>query len=191
MDTRITQPEAPAASPAPSGPPEPSPAPSNAWYLVHTKSRQEDKALLNLERQGYRCYLPRLTLEKIRQGRVVSVTEAMFPRYLFIKLDSGQQGKSWTPIRSTLGVHRLVHFGAQPAKVDPDLIDLLRGREQEKPPEPLFQPGDRVTVVAGPLAGLEAVYQMTDGEQRSMLLLEILSQTVRMPVDTAVLKKVE
>jgi hypothetical protein len=32
---------------------------------------------------------------------------------------------------------------------------------------------------------------MADGEQRSLLLLEILSQTVRMPVDTAALRKID
>jgi transcriptional antiterminator RfaH len=166
-------------------------APSLAWYVVHTKPRQEDKALLNLERQGYRCYLPRLTIEKIRRGKVTPVTEAMFPRYLFIELDSSQKGKSWTPIRSTLGVHQLVNFGRQPARVDARLIDALRSREEARPPEVLFQPGERVTVVSGPLAGLEAIYQMTDGEQRSLLLLELLNQTVHMPVDTALLRKVD
>jgi transcriptional antiterminator RfaH len=61
----------------------------------------------------------------------------------------------------------------------------------DKTPEALFEPGDRVTVATGPLAGLEAIYQMADGEQRSLLLLEILSQTVRMPVDTAALRKID
>ncbi|MEN9764019.1 MAG: transcription/translation regulatory transformer protein RfaH, partial [Pseudomonadota bacterium] len=45
-------------------------APSTiAWYLVHTKPRQEDIALMNLERQGYTCYLPRLSVEKARRRR--------------------------------------------------------------------------------------------------------------------------
>ena len=191
MDRRIVRNEAHTNPSSSLGQTDLLPPQEFAWYLVHTKPRQEEKALLNLERQGYRCYLPRLTVEKIRRARLMRVTEAMFPRYLFIELDSSQQGKSWSPIRSTLGVHRLVNFGGQPARVTPDLIDLLRSREQHKPPETLFEPGDRVTVVTGPLAGLEAIYQMTDGEQRSLLLLEILSQTIRMPVDTAALRKIE
>ena len=60
-------------SQAPADPPDNN-APSFAWYVVHTKPRQEDKALLNLERQGYRCYLPRLTVEKIRRGKFAQVT---------------------------------------------------------------------------------------------------------------------
>ena len=37
------------------------------WYLIHTKPRQELRALENLERQGYECYLPLLPTEKIQE----------------------------------------------------------------------------------------------------------------------------
>ncbi len=37
---------------------------TTAWYLIHTKPRQEHIALTNLERQGYTCYLPLLRVEK-------------------------------------------------------------------------------------------------------------------------------
>ena len=56
------------------------------WFLVHTKPRQEDVALVNLERQGYRCYLPRLRVEKILRRKAVVVIEPMFSRYLFVRL---------------------------------------------------------------------------------------------------------
>ena len=32
------------------------------WYVIHTKSQQEQRALLNLEQQGYECYLPLLSV---------------------------------------------------------------------------------------------------------------------------------
>ena len=54
------------------------------WYLVHTKPRQEVVALLNLERQGYECYLPLIRVERVRRHFAQIVTEAMFPRYRFI-----------------------------------------------------------------------------------------------------------
>ncbi len=34
--------------------------PNHAWYLVHTKGRQEDTAITNLQRQNFRCYMPML-----------------------------------------------------------------------------------------------------------------------------------
>ena len=164
-------------------------APSTiAWYLVHTKPRQEDIALVNLERQGYTCYLPRLSVEKVRRRKAEVVVEAMFPRYLFVQLDTGMQAKSWAPIRSTLGVSRLVHFGSAPAKVDDQLVDLLRTREQTAAPQMMFNPGQSVTIVDGPFAGIEAIYQTTDAERRAHILLELLSNQVRLSIDPASLR---
>jgi transcriptional antiterminator RfaH len=165
-------------------------APSTlAWYLIHTKPRQEALALTNLSRQGFECYMPMLRLQKIRQRKTALVAEPMFPRYLFIRLDTSGSGQSWSPIRSTLGVNQLVRFGGQPAKVDGQLIDLIRSREQGTHAQPLFSAGDSVTVADGPFAGLEAIYQNTDAESRSMILLNILSKPVSMHIDTASLRK--
>ena len=165
-------------------------APSTlAWYLIHTKQRQEALALTNLSRQGFECYMPMLRLQKIRQRKTALVAEPMFPRYLFIRLDTSGSGQSWSPIRSTLGVNQLVRFGGQPAKVDAQLIDLIRSREQGTQTQPLFSAGDNVTVADGPFAGLEAIYQNTDAESRSMILLNILSKPVAMRIDTASLRR--
>jgi transcriptional antiterminator RfaH len=166
-------------------------APSTlAWYLIHTKPRQEALALTNLSRQGFECYMPMLRLQKIRQRKTSLVAEPMFPRYLFIRLDTSGSGQSWSPIRSTLGVNQLVRFGGQPAKVDGQLIDLIRSREQGSHAQPMFSAGDNVTVADGPFTGLEAIYQNTDAESRSMILLNILSKPVSMRIDSASLRKV-
>jgi transcriptional antiterminator RfaH len=165
-------------------------APSTlAEYLIHTKPRQEALALTNLSRQGFECYMPMLRLQKIRQHKTALVAEPMFPRYLFIRLDASGSGQSWSPIRSTLGVDQLVRFGGQPAKVDGQLIDLIRSRVQGTHAQPLFSADDNVTVADGPFAGLEAIYQNTDTESRSMILLNILSKPVSMRIDTASLRR--
>lgn len=160
-----------------------------SWYLVHTKPRQEDIALTNLERQGYECYLPQIRIERIRRRKVGVATEPMFPRYLFIRLDSSDQGKSWSPIRSTLGVSQLVHFGARAARVDDTLVDLLRQRERALPTEAMFHSGDSVVIADGPFAGIEAIYQTADAERRAFILLEILAKPVSMHIDTGRLRK--
>ena len=99
---------------------------TTAWYLIHTKPRQEHIALTNLERQGYTCYLPQLRVEKIRRRKAEVVSEPMFARYLFVRLSTSDNGPSWAPIRATLGVSQLVRFGTRPAKVEDPLVDLLR-----------------------------------------------------------------
>lgn len=150
---------------------------ASAWYVVHTKPRQESRALENLQNQGYECFLPTMPVEKRRHQRVQVVTEPMFSRYLFIRLDA--QVQNWSPIRSTLGVSKLVSFGQQPARVPDDLVAFLRGA----PPlcvERLFAAGDPVRVAHGALKGLEGVYQAPDGEQRALVLVELLGQPQRL-----------
>lgn len=154
------------------------------WYLVHTKPRQEQRALENLERQEYPCFLPLVPVESVRRGRLVVTQQALFPRYLFILLDDGLQARSWGPVRSTVGVTRLVTFGVEPARVPHDLVEQLRLQIQDlaAAPQPLFQPGQAVRITQGPFAGLDCIFQMPDGEQRAMVLLSLLQRPVRVPV---------
>ena len=143
------------------------------WYVIHTKPRQEQRALENLQRQGFEAWLPMIELEKVRRGQLARVSEPMFSRYLFIRLDTVQT--NWSPIRSTLGVSKLVSFGNTPAAVPDDLISTLRNMPPP-PRERMMNPGDEVQFVAGPLKGLRGIYQQHDGEARAMVLIELLSQ---------------
>jgi len=150
------------------------------WYAIHSRPRQEERALENLERQGFEVWLPMLTVEKVRRGKLAQVVEPMFSRYLFIRLDTEQT--NWSPIRSTLGVSKLVSFGNRPAVVHDDLIRVL----QQLPacePERLFQPGQQVQFIAGPLKGLEGLYQQPDGELRAMVLVDLMSKQHRISID--------
>jgi len=162
------------------------------WYLVHTKPRQERCALENLQRQGYECYLPTLPSEKLRQGVLTVADAPLFPRYLFICLSQGDSAPSWAPIRSTKGVSRLVSFGVEPAKVPDRLVYALRAQEASIQAEPrrLFKTGERVRLTETPFAGIEGIYQLTDGERRVMVLIELLSKQVRAQVAPANLRKV-
>ena len=160
---------------------------NTAWYVVHTKPRQEGRALENLQNQGFTCFLPTIQVQKLRNQRVQVVTEPMFSRYLFIQLDD--QTQNWGPIRSTLGVSKLVSFGPQPAKVPPEFVAFLK----EAPPETLermFAHGDTVKVAAGPLQGLEGKYLAHDGETRAFVLIELLGQPQRLRMEMETLRVV-
>lgn len=160
---------------------------NTAWYVVHTKPKQEGRALENLQNQGFTCFLPTMQVQKLRNQRVQVVTEPMFSRYLFIQLDD--QSQNWGPIRSTLGVSKLVSFGPQPAKVPPEFVAFLK----EAPPETLermFVPGDTVKVAAGSLQGLEGKYLAHDGETRAFVLIELLGQPQRLRLEMETLRVV-
>jgi len=163
------------------------------WYVVHTKPKQEARAFLNLEQQGFICFLPTIPKKRVKSKAFEMVSEPLFSRYLFIELDTTLSGKSWAPIRSTWGVSKLVTFGNEPARVNPDLIDLLREQENTLSQSPLsqYQPGDIVRIKEGPFKGLEAVYQLDDGEMRAMVLIELLQKPTRLQVDISNIQKAD
>ncbi|MBS3951537.1 MAG: transcription/translation regulatory transformer protein RfaH [Methylomicrobium sp.] len=159
------------------------------WHVIHTKPRQESRALENLARQGFRCYLPTFKAERIRRGKIYIGIEPLFPRYLFIYSDNAL---NWNAIRSTKGVQALVSFGGEIAKVDDQLVDVLQNVEnnfKSGEPDKLFNQGEKVQILSGPFSGMEAVYQMSDGESRALVLMEFLGKPTKAKFDIVHLKK--
>lgn len=156
-------------------------SPQKSWYLIYTKSRQEELALSNLGRQGYDVYLPKVRQMRRRCGRQEGVVEPLFPRYLFIRLNT--QTDNWGPIRSTFGVASLVRFGAEPAQVPDALVAHLKAREGRMGlhewAEAKIEIGDRVQVAQGPLKGYDGILLAKTRQERVLILLEILGKEVR------------
>lgn len=144
------------------------------WYLIHCKPRQDERALENLERQGFRCYRPVIRAERRRDGRKHLASESLFPRYLFIRLD--RVNDNWYLIRSTRGVNRIVRFNNEyPQPVQDEIIEGIRARlAGQAEAEPYFRPGERVRIVDGAFSQFEAIFLADDGNERVVLLFNIL-----------------
>ncbi len=78
------------------------------WHVIHTKVREEFRALENLQAQGFEVFLPICQVQKKQQGKIHLATEPLFPRYLFILLFDVTS--NWFPIRLTRGVSQLLRF---------------------------------------------------------------------------------
>jgi len=160
-----------------------------AWYLIHTKPRQEATALENLQRQGFECYLPKITKQILRRKQSTTQQEPMFARYLFIKLAKGENGHNWMPIRSTIGVNQLVQFGGKATAVDEQIITILKSRESSDPIKPRLKTGDKVSISDGALKGLDAIFQTADAEHRAIILLDFLNRQMTLKINAARLRK--
>ncbi|WVH08979.1 MAG: Transcriptional activator RfaH [Fluviibacter phosphoraccumulans EoVTN8] len=158
---------------------------ARAWYLVQSKPRNEARAVENLVRQGYETYLPLMEVERLQRGKLLKKMEPLFPRYLFLHLEEGND--NWGPIRSTLGVAGLVRFGQAYAVVSNEVMEAVRERTQDIR-KTFFESGDNIRVVSGPLLGLEGVFEIANGEQRSFVLLEFMQKQQRVSVSTADLR---
>ena len=157
-----------------------------AWHLLQTKPRQEFRALQQLQNQGYTCFLPTLQIEKLVRGKPETCTEPLFSRYLFIELSA--ETRNWAPIRSTRGVSKLVTFGNRFATLPDACIEALQSVPGQAPLR-LFEPGERVTIIQGPFAGLEGIYQLTDGEARAMVLINLMNQPQKLKFAVDALRK--
>ena len=80
-------------------------------------------------------------------------------------------------------------FAASPAapkadaEVPAGLVEGLRSAaETPQQARPLFKRGQRVRIVAGDYATLEAVFDLAEGEERATVLLELLGRHVRVKV---------
>ena len=164
---------------------------SRAWYLVYSKPQQEMVALRNLEQQDYHAYLPTLSEKKRVRGIHKTVSGPMFPRYLFIELDT--QFDNWSPIRSTRGVSGLVRFGQQAARVPTDFILGLQHNAERLSEWVIqaarFNQGDTVMLMDGPFKGYEAVFQSQKGHERAIVLLDIANRHTQLAVDMDMLEK--
>jgi len=155
------------------------------WYAVCCKPRQEAVAEENLLRQGFQVYLPRIRMRQRRRGAWIDAVEVLFPRYIFIRIDP--KLRSTASVRSTRGAVGMVRFGGQPAVVPDAVMDALREREDaasgmHEDKRPLFNAGDAVKLVDGPLAGMEAVFTEQDGDKRVIVLLELLGKANKVTV---------
>ena len=155
------------------------------WFVVETRSQAERQAQAHLDRQGFRTYLPRY-LKRRRHARTTDhVPAPLFPRYLFVEMDPGTQ--RWRAINSTVGVTRLLSFGAQPTAVPKGIIEAIRKREDPEGYVHMaggsgFGAGQSVRILEGPLADHEGLFQCTDDNQRVIVLLDILGRAVKVRV---------
>ena len=164
-------------------------ADESGWYVVYARPRQEVRAMENLCNQGFKSFLPTIHVERLRGGHRAMISEALFPRYLFVHLEAGRS--NWSAIRSTRGVSHLVRFGGVAACVPSKLIDALT--EQPARNKELFDAGDQLKVIDGPFIGFEAellrLYEAPDGEARVMVLMDILTRPQKISLPARAVRK--
>jgi len=140
------------------------------WYLLKTKTRQEDIAILNLENQNFHVYCP--------YGFINNKNVALFPGYIFIQLDVNIQ--NWSPICSTKGVLHLIRFGLNFPIIPATVIDFIKANELATAEKiqnlNKFKKGDKVQITDGIFKNCIAIFESFKAKDRVLLLMNILGQ---------------
>ena len=101
------------------------------WYVVHTQTQTEKRALWHLQNQGFECFLPSVRSLRRHARKVEHVLAPLFPRYLFVRLDL--DSTPWSAINGTRGVVRLVANGFRPTPVPEGVVEDLQARSDMRP----------------------------------------------------------
>jgi transcriptional antiterminator RfaH len=155
------------------------------WYVVYTHQGAERVAEGHLQRQGFQTYLPICRKITRHARRVAKITMPLFPRYLFIAVDTATQ--RWRAINSTFGVKQIISMGERPSAVPDGVVDEIKAREAaegliEIAPKSPFKTGETVHIIGGPLADQVGHFQRLNEKDRASVLLDMLGRKIEVQV---------
>lgn len=164
----------------------------NLGILLYSKIKKEKIAQENLERQGYKTYLPLINYKTRRCSKPVVTIEPLFPRYLFIHLS--QISDNWSPIRSTIGVSKIVSFDYIPAQVPDFFVSTLMKNENEEGVQCLpvcgYQSGEVVQIIDGPIEGYRGIFMAETSRERVIILLSMLNKQAKLTLPVNSIERV-
>lgn len=136
-------------------------SPRSGWIVACTHPQAETWANLNLQRRGYRTYLPLYAAKRrdpVTHTLTRIVQRPLFAGYLFCWYDSRDPRR---PIRETPGVRDVIRCGSEIQWVRPGVLEAVQASQAERAvyrqPSAILAPGTPVAVSKGALAGWPAV----------------------------------
>lgn len=154
------------------------------FYVIHTKPKQEYKAVSNLERQGYRLWTPFVQKELVKNDKIVTKNELFFPGYIFVILDLLRD--DWVKIQSTFGVKYLITNNGLPKAIEYSTIRLIKKLIKGHS----LNINDNVKILSGKLANKKGYITDLCTKDRVRLLLESLSGKITVVLSRKVLQKI-
>jgi transcription antitermination factor NusG len=156
---------------------------TSVWNVVYTKSRHESKVASGLLMRRIEAYLPQFKQERTWGTRRVTLDLPLFPNYVFCRIpDSARVGVLRTP-----GVISLVRGSSGLATISENEVDAIKtvlAAGTGLVVRDFLQPGERVLVVEGPLAGVEGEFVSTRAGNILVLNVTILQRSVAVQVDS-------
>lgn len=158
------------------------------WFLIYTKPRCEDSVSNKFVENGFEVLNPKIEERRYIRRKLQDVISPLFPCYIFVRFENP---RDYRLIKYTRGVKSVVGPENVPAAVPPEIIDQIRERMEGGPIHirpAMFTHGEEVSIKAGPLEGLEAVFEKElKGSERVSILLRAVN--ARVVVDASILTK--
>lgn len=148
------------------------------WHVLWTRSHCEQLVSQQIKSRGFEAFLPTTTVWGTRAGARRRVEVPMFPGYVFVRGLVDKQ--SHVEVRKARGLVQVLGGSWDRPAVVPDhevaAIQKLTQASLETIPMPFVTQGQRVRVVFGPLAGLEATLLRSNAHTGLLVLSVTLLQ---------------
>ena len=158
-----------------------SPINPSEWYAVQTRPRHEMRVAEELRARAIEEFLPlQRTRNRWKNGVTADLELPLFPCYLFVKLPLCERLR----LLRLPGVIGFAVNSAHPTALAPEDIEALRVLSVicRAEPHPFLKAGDRVRIVAGPLAGMQGILVRRKQELRVVLSLDFILRSVAVEV---------
>jgi transcription antitermination factor NusG len=163
--------------------------PEKKWYAIYTRPRWEKKVAERLDEKGIENYLPLIKTLKLWSDRKKWVQEPLFRSYIFVHISENEYLSSL----QTPGVVRYVTFEKKRVSIPPVQIEAIRqfieSGDDLLSHSPEMHIGDKVSVMRGPLKGLEGTLVEFQNKHRVRIMIEGIQQSLHIRVPMSFLQK--
>ena len=163
---------------------------SMQWYCLKAQPKHEHFAAGHLQKMDkFEVFLPRIRFKRTTRERIVWVTEALFPGYLFARF---VWDDCFRQVQAARGIRDIVHFGNYWPVIAEATIEEVRKIVGVTGLHTITEeliPGDTVQSAEGSLRGLQGIVsRVMPGRKRVEVLMEILGRQtgVELAVDSLV-----
>jgi transcriptional antiterminator RfaH len=150
---------------------------SEEWFILQFKPNAQNLAIKNLNRQGFKTFLPLQDTTSRKASRFYNSTRPLFPGYMFIEFD--RKTSKWHKINNTYGVSRLVTFNDFLKPIPSTFVENLMKRCNligKLLTIKKFKKGDHVKVTNGPFANFIANIEEYETDQRIWILMDLMGR---------------
>lgn len=156
------------------------PADGKAWWLAHTKPRQEKALARDLVAAGRSFYLPAVPHRARAGRRVLTAYPPLFPGYVFVRVADAER----VAVLAGKRVARLVPVADQD-RLWADLRQVRKVLDLGQPvtAEDRLDPGTPIAVRSGPLAGLCGTVVRAAAGHKFVVRVDLIQRGVSVVVD--------
>ncbi len=165
---------------------------STGWYIIYTRPRHEKKVHARLSEINITSFLPTRKVLRVWNDKKRYVDEPLFPSYLFIYLQDIQNYYDSIDLTGALYYVRVGREIARISETGINNIKLITKDQREiEVSKDHFQPGRKLAVKQGVLAGLSCEVIEVRSKQRLLVRIDLLQRNILITLPSDYLVDIE